>query len=27
MQTHIKGSISFDFIPNGHHHVIHALRL
>ena len=27
MHTLIKGTLSFDFIPHGHHHVIHILRL
>ena len=27
MHTHTKGTLSFDSIPHGHHHVIHALHL
>jgi len=27
MHTHIKGTLSFDSMLHGHHHVIHVLRL
>ena len=27
MNTHIKGTLLFDSIPHGHHHVIHVLHL
>jgi len=27
MSTPIKGTLSFDSVPHGHHHVIHVLHI